>query len=389
MKFAPIITALWLTVVSSTFAQTPDPSEQVTRASYLANETQNPLEGIKILRSVEPLILQVSDSLQGQFFLGMGIVYGQLGSKDSALYYLQKCETKARVLNDDLMMIRSLNTRALVLMGNADYEESLATYQRALAISEDRDEPEYIRVRCKILGNSAGIFYQLKDYQSALRNTNQALKLNQQLKNVSGQAYNYLRRAIIYKDLDSLDLSIENLEFANEFLSQIEDTVSLLYSRNTLGGVYQKKGDYKNALREFRESERLATEVNNAEEIVYTKVSIADILIEMNQFSAAEKYVNEILDLAMTNDFANYVSRAYDLKYQISLARGDYKDALQHRNDYMMIKDSISNTEVQKRIAELQTQYESERKEAEIERLKLEKQLAEANLTSSRNAQAG
>ncbi|MEQ8469667.1 MAG: tetratricopeptide repeat protein [Marinoscillum sp.] len=389
MTSTPIITALLLTVVLLANAQSTDYNEQVAQANLFANDAQNPIDGIVALRRVEAIIPKVTDSLQGQFFLGLGIAYGQLGNRDSSFYFLDKCEGKARGIKDDLMIIRSLNTRALVLMGNADYDESLATYQRALAIAEGSDEPEYILATCKILGNSAGIFYQLKDYESALDNTNKALKLNKQLENESGLAYNYLRLAIIYKDLDSLNLSVENLAFANQFLGQIQDTITLLYSKNTLGGVYQKKGDYKNALREFKESEKLATKVNNVEEIIYTKASIADILIEMNQFLAAEKYVKEVLNLAQANDFANYMRRGYDLQYQIALAQGQYKAALKYRNNYFMISDSLSSADVQKRIAELQTQYESERKEAEIERLKLEKQLVEANLSSSRNAQAG
>lgn len=71
--------------------------------------------------------------------------------------------------------------------------------------------------------------------------------------------------------------------------------------------------------------------------------------------------------------------------YKIALQTKNVKEALHYRNAYIGLKDSLHNVEIKERIARLETQFETEKKEKEIQKLTYEGQLKDANLSKARS----
>lgn len=361
-------------------------SQNFQEALQKAHDAQNPNSSLEFLRSVESELPEVNDSSRIQFYLGLGIAYGQLGVNDSSLIYLDQAEEIAQKNSSDRPLIDVWNTKGLVYMATGNFDQSLDYYQKALKIAESRDDQESKTLAIRIIGNAAGVFYQIGDLPSAIDYMNRAIEFSKKIGLSHGLGVSYLRMAILYKDLDSLSQSIKHLETSNQLLEEEQDTIMLLYSKNTLGGIYQKQRQYLKALQEFKESENLAVSISNTEDIVFAKASIADLYLNIGQHQLAEQNAREVLTLATTNQLTDRISQAHDILYRIYLDQGDYQEALTHRNDYITIKDSISNVEVKSKIAELEAKYEAQKKEAEIERLTLENSLHEANLARNRTA---
>ena len=365
------------------FSPSPIYAQDFEQELKRAHDAQNPNVSIAALGKIKEDLSQVSDSLKLQFYLAMGIAYGQLGRSDSSLFYLSQVETLAN--DSSRVLIDTWNTKGLVYMSSGDFEESLNQFHKALRLAETKDEEE-IKI-IKIIGNAAGVFYQLEDFSSAIQYMERAISLSESVGLNHGVGVSNLRLAIIYMDMDSLQRSIEHLRVSEHILAEERDTIMLLYAKNTLGGILQRQNLYREALREFQVSERLAMAISNTEDIIFAKASIAELYLTINQFDKAEQFSKEVLELASANGFMDRVGQAHDILYQIYMANQSYKQALIHRNASLAINDSISGVEVKSRIAELETKYETEKKEAEIEQLSLENSLHEANLARSRNAQ--
>ena len=58
--------------------------------------------------------------------------------------------------------------------------------------------------------------------------------------------------------------------------------------------------------------------------------------------------------------------------YKIDSARGNFQDALNYRNKYIHLSDSIKSQETFTKVAELETKYETQKKEREIEQTRAE-----------------
>jgi len=361
-------------------------TQKVSQALSGAFKAQNPIDGLKILDKVSGVFDQVNDSIKLDFLIAKGVAHGQLGNSDSSLYYLDEAELLCKKRSDDLLLIKVYNTKGLVFMGLSRYEEALSVFQKGLAVAEKRNEKKYLEATRKLLGNSGGVFYDLGDYESALRHSHRALEISNQLNDSSGIAYNHLRLAISYQALNDLDQCLAHLNQSNDILTNLNDTTTLLYVKNTLGLVYEKVKDFKKALSNYTAANRLATAIANMEEVIHTSLSIGHTHLQMNNLDAAEIIGVQTISDTKNNGMANHRKSGYDLLYQVALKRGQFEKALGFRNNYFDLQDSISSADVKARIAELETKYETEKKEAEIVRLSLENDLNTANLAKSRNA---
>ncbi len=361
-------------------------SEKIATALSQAFAAQNPQESLKILNRISASAEKASDSLKLEYLVASGIAHGQLGNADSSFYYLEQAEALSLERSDDLLLIKIYNTKGLVLMGLSRYEEALDAFQKGLAIGENRDDPKYLVAIRKILGNAGGIFYDLGDFESALRHSQSALDISNQLNDSSGIAYNHLRLAISYQALNDLDKCLTHLNQSNDILTNLNDTTTLLYVKNTLGLVYEKVQNWNKALSNYTQANRLATAIANMEEVIHTSLSIGHTHLQMNNLAAAEEIGIHTIAATKDNGMANHRKSGYDLLYEVALKRGQFEKALGFRNNYYDLQDSISSADVKARIAELETKYETEKKEAEITRLSLENDLNTANLASSRNA---
>jgi DNA-binding CsgD family transcriptional regulator len=362
------------------------PYKEVTQALSDAFKAQNPREGLQILNRVSVSIEQAGDSLQLEYLIASGIAHGQLGNADSSFYFLDQAEALSQKRSEDLLLIKVYNTKGLVLMGLSKYEEALSSFQKGLAIGEGRTEPKYLEAIRKILGNSGGIFYELGDFEGALRQSQRALEISNQLSDSSGLAYNHLRLAITYQAMDNIKSCLSHLNLSNAILTNLNDTTTLLYVQNTLGEVYTKARNYKSALQSYGNANRLAIAIANKEEELHTSLSMGNAYFNMGDNGSAEKIGLEVLTAATKNGMTEHRKNAYDILYRVAFKKNNLRDALSFRNMYYALKDSIANEDVKSRIAELETKYETEKKKEEIIKLTLENELSTANLEKSRNA---
>ena len=372
-------------IVLSAYSQ--DNTEQVTQALKTFETTENPNEGIKNLLQLQDVVTQTSDSLQGHYNLNLGIAYGQLNSADSSFWYLDKAEKFANITESDFLLAMINNTRGLVYMGKAEHEKSLAAYQEVMKLAEGKNDPKLNDVLSKTYGNLGGVYFQLGQMDKALETTKKCLALSETLKDTTDMALNHLRLAMVYNNLDQLDDGITHLSEARRFFKNLNDTAMLVHAENSLGKVFEKKEQYDTAFNHYETAHNLAKSVGEQEEYISTLLAMGRISLKQSKLKAAESYMQEALILSKAHGFANSEKGAYDLLYELALKNNNPKQALAYRNTYIKLTDSLNSVEVKARVAALETQYETTKKEKEIQKLTFESQLKDATLAEARNAQ--
>ena len=79
------------------------------------------------------------------------------------------------------------------------------------------------------------------------------------------------------------------------------------------------------------------------------------------------------------------LSKSSSFLYEFNLAKEDFKQALEFYQKYSEVNDSIYNENSSEQIAQMRTQYETEKKEAEINQLTNEKTRDEITGTTDRD----
>lgn len=137
-----------------------------------------------------------------------------------------------------------------------------------------------------------------------------------------------------------------------------------------LSGCYLRLGDEEKALL-YRDKALQIAEQNGYKNIIFAVYGdLADVYEKRGNFAEAIKYRQLSLQYAQQANWIEMEARAENNIAYTYKAAGDFKNAFLHFEHLKEIEDSLSRFEVQERYAELQTKYESGKKDLEIERLK-------------------
>ncbi len=212
--------------------------------------------------------------------------------------------------------------------------KAITYYKNGLKLSEEaRDTFNFANISAR-LGGEFDITFQ---YDSALKYNQQSLKYFTLIKHKRGIGVSLVNLASNYKGLKLYDKAIQtNLE-AIKIRTELGDNYALTILKSNLAACYSKKRDYKNALIAAKEAEVLCKEQN---------------------------------DLSLSLE-------VYNQLYVIYYNTNDYQNGIKYANKYITLKDSIFEASNVQSLTELQTKYESDKKEREIELLQLEKKSAD------------
>ena len=323
-----------------------------------AYETDNPYASIDLLKKI-PDATGLNDSLHNLYDLTYGIAYGKLGKVDSALFFLDQCLASTY----PYLLSRAGNARGLVFFHAGRFEEAIESYQSALTIAEKNNFQGEIAT---ILGNMGGVYFQMEEYASSMKYSQRSLDVAYAIQSIDDIAYGHLRLAVVHEEIDSLTTSIFHNRKASLFAENLENYVLLTYIEKTLGNIHKKIGNLDSALYHHQRAWEFAVKEGEQENIVSTAIEIARVHLEMGNILQAEKEASEILQLSIDNNYPLETKLAHGLLYEIFLSKGEYQKALNARNGFIAIKDSINAQETKERIAELEIQYETTQKEKEI-----------------------
>jgi signal transduction histidine kinase len=284
---------------------------------------------------------KAGDSLRiAAVFNKKGIVFQTLGKLDSAMAYQFKCLNIYEAMNNDHGTSYALNNIAIIFNNQGDHRNALKYHQRALMLRRKNGDRPGTAASLVNIGN---IYLDRGLYDSAILFYKPALPTLKSLNAVSylGSTYNNLANA--YLKLEEVDSAKIYLKASIAIREQINDVKGLVSNYHALANLY----------------------------------------FAQNQFIESEIQLKKALALAESLGINSSLAEIHDLLMRVAEKSQDYKSALHHALMHQQFKDSVRNEHAQATIAELQTKYETEKKEQQI--ALQESQLAEQKLVNQRN----
>lgn len=218
------------------------------------------------------------------------------------------------------------------------FGKSLYYHSQALAEYEKEHDTLNIAKVYSHLGNlhSSREYCELRttdqkreDFNEAIHYFEKSILLCTRLGNQENAVNGYANIASVYNKLDHPEKALPYLEKAEEYYRSTNDIGSLTNALHTLGVTYFKLKKYNESTKSYIES----------------------------------------LDIATANNSLEGVQFLYESMAQTYAAAKDYKNANEYYIRYMTVKDSVNNQQKSKELFELETKYQSEKKENEIIKL--------------------
>jgi len=276
-----------------------------------------------------------------------GIVQSMLSFTGMVLRHLGRIEESIQTLTEAVsypgdspeVLAGSYNNLAVIYDTKEEFDKALKFYKKALQHMEDKASPNYPF----ILGNIGRCLLSLKDYSESKTMLDESLALSQKCNNTIAESRSHQYLGLYFFELKEFVHCRTHLEEALRLVNKAGHIIDKLRISFHLSHVYE----------------------------------------HTNQFSQAEELIKESLEVCKELQPIHkelVIKRALDF-YQ---NQGKTTIALEHAKDLLEIVGAREIDKRERRISELQMQFESKEKDREIQTLQRERDHQEALLTQAR-----
>ena len=316
-----------------------------------------------------------------QSYNNAGFVYSDLGQFDKALQnYYEAYKIKSE-LKDSTGMGIVLNNIANIKFSTSNYEEAIQYFQYALDIFEKINYSEGI---ASCLNGYGLVFENLMNFEKALDFYNKALKIASTLKNKKQYADILNNLGNVYTLTRNYDKAIDFYIKGLIIRKELNDQLGIASSLNNIGLIFKIRKEYLNAISYFRQAMVINKTLKNNYETGLNLNAIGESYLEINKNQEALNYMNQSLKLAVGSQNKELVQLCLSDLSKIYSNLSQYEKAFNLYKQSITIRDTLENLEIKKRINELQTKYETEKKEHKLQILSKKTEIQKLQLNKTK-----
>jgi two-component system, NarL family, sensor kinase len=284
-----------------------------------------------------------------------------------------------------------------------NFDDAISIGEDALALARKNGDSVVAGELKREIGEA---WYFKGKYDVAANYFYESISILEKINNKVHLANSYNALAKLYRKTRDLKRSLENYEKAMDLFRSLNDSAGISMIYNESGVVFEYSGNYNKAIDRYSASLKIAQRRNDSVGICYALSNLAGVYTLQNRFAEAENYLRQTLtirkklkdiftlalsysDLGSTYTSAGAYEKAkvcldssnaiankmgypelkrnnYELLSQIAEKQGNYQLALDYFHKRTGLQDSIFGIEKTKQIEELNTRYETEKKERMI-----------------------
>jgi len=355
------------------------------------------LKSLEIAEAINDLKSQADNLLN----IGTAYIYEQ--RLDDALEYYYKALKIDSLRNDKEEIGSTLMNIGTIELEKNNYGETIEIFLKALDIAKQFNDYKNLS---NVYHNLGIVYHRISDYEKSIYYFLKALTLEEQNDDEVGQAYTYNNIGIVFKEWDNYKKALEYFNKSLKIAKKTGLKIMILHARLNIGSVYgmlhkyeqeieqynliddlnpenidksilssvylNKGISFKNLLQYdsaafyYQKALEIREEIDDKEQLARVYYFLGDLMYVMHRYDKATDLLNT------SNTYtADYRTRAenYDLLSKIYERKNDKDKALEYFKKSVAMHDSVFSEEKYKQINELQIQYETEKKEQQIESL--------------------
>jgi len=356
-------------------------------ASYQDINKSNPKKGLKIADSIYTIVSRLkNDTLLSKATYSKGVAFFYLGSYDSALFYFEKALDLYTRSENEKKMGDCLQNIGQIFELKGNYIQANENYQLGLQIFERLNLQDRAANMLNIIGALNNSLENLdiaeKYYKKALEIYTSIRKQDPDNRYIQlGFAVTHNNLGKLYSQKKQFSKALFYFEKSKELFSNPPDSFYLAFVLHNLGAIHSEIGNYDKSEDYLNESSRYNKSINNVQLYVMTLTAKGDLMLKEKNPMMALKYYRESQQIAEEENLTKIqlnnlkgMSDAFKMLY-------DYKSSLLYFEKFAILKDSLLTESKYKQIMELQTMYETEKKEKLI--VQKDKQLRQQIFTFS------
>ena len=301
---------------------------------------------------------------------------------DASLPYIQKALELS-------IQKKSLQFSSLALELLGDYFISREAYKKAITcyiacskIEEKRNDETRIADMDEDL---ATVYYYMEVFDKSLRYSENALAIYRRhndtlniakVLNHLGSLHSsreYCEKRSEEQKLSDFSIAIGYFEESVKLCIYLKDESGVAKGYQNIAAVYNKLKKPEKALEYVQKSLEIFKKQKNPDAIAGALYTMGKTYFRLKNYNKSIACYTESEEIAKKNNLTGGIQYLYEAMAQAYSEAGKYKPAYEYYLKYMTLRDSVYNSEKSKQILELETRYQTEKKEKEIIKLTSEK----------------
>jgi len=316
--------------------------------------------------------LEMSQQINNDLLIALGYFhmshyYEEEGDYSSALDYVNKALYIYKNLNNQLRISQCYSAFGGIYKALGQFENALIYYFDALPLKEAINDQRGISI---VLSNIGGVYLLTSKLEEAREYFYKCLAIDRTNDDQEGIVYTLTRIGVANQKMGEFDAAIAYydtaLVMAQELNFRIDESILL----GNIGSTLRSLDNYEESLNYLFSALKIKKELQRKGSAAHTCNDICETYLKLGNPLEAKKYALQAIELATHVDVNQQRVGLYllaDCEYELL----DYKNAYDHLVQSNVITDSMFTNESESRMNELEVKYQSDKKEQEIENLKV------------------
>lgn len=283
---------------------------------------------------------------------------------------------------DTLLKIKCLNSLGVTYRKLNLEKEAFEVYFEALDLSEKFNNSKSIAIALNGIGN---VFIDTKEYNKALHYFRRDYNLELLRDNPRGQEYSLSNIGEIFLYKKVYDSAFVYLNKALDLTKKFKRKESEAIQYNLLGLLFQNKKEYTKSSDYYKLAIPIFTHSNNLRYLSNTLINIGKNQLFTGNVKEAFENITFGLNSAKNIKSKENIILGYNALVNYYTSTKNYEKALFAHRLATTFHDSIINEASQKSIISTQIEFETAKKDEQIQKLAKEKELSELNAETQFN----
>ncbi len=308
---------------------------------------------------------------KGEFALynNLGTYYKRTGDIEKSFANYRKALELSEKSRDQKSIGTAHNNLGNLYNNQGKYTDAITHYIAALKIFEALKIPKKTSVLMMSIGN---VYADQRLPEKAIEYYNASLKIKEELGDKKGIASNYVNIGSVYYDTKKLDDALSYFLKALAISKEIKYARGVFVSLNNISEIYSNQKKFKEALGYMLESLELRKTEGEKVDIAHAELNVGSAYNEVGEPDKALPYLERGLALAKEANTWELLAVAYDRLARCYELKRDLRKSLDCTRYFVMYKDSLLNENNSRAVAEIETKYQTEKKDLEISKQSLE-----------------
>lgn len=324
-------------------------------------------------KDITQTLLQISNTtgLDRVKALNQASHFYKLNKPDTALLLSQQALHEYGTANELVLLSEIYGNLAESYFYLAKQDSAVAYYLKAIAIAEQLNNRKKMASFYNGLGTS---LYQLEKFEKAIEYMKKAATIKLEDGDLLYYSVINANIAAALQRLSKFNEAILILKNSEKQLLNFKNVELLANVYNSIGSVYLFDSDIKNldsAAKYFNKNIQLISKPEHEAYRLAAYVNLATVFIEQKKYEDAEINLSKALTLSTKLSRHQERLQVYDQFSKLYEQKGAYKEALQYKNLFNTLHDSILTNENSETINNLESQYQLEKKDLKIKQQEL------------------